>query len=73
MNLLGVLAHEKEIVGSSAYVDEFPEAMDLLARGRVRLDPLITDRVPLQDALARGLEALVRRETRHVKVLIKPS
>jgi (R,R)-butanediol dehydrogenase/meso-butanediol dehydrogenase/diacetyl reductase len=73
MNLLGVLAHEKEIVGSSAYVDEFPEAMDLLARGRVRLDPLITDRVPLQDALARGLEALVRRETPHVKVLIKPS
>ncbi|MBI4591079.1 MAG: alcohol dehydrogenase catalytic domain-containing protein, partial [Candidatus Rokubacteria bacterium] len=36
VNLLGLLAHEKEIVGSSAYVDEFAEAIALLARGRVR-------------------------------------
>ena len=72
-NLLGLLAHEKEIVGSSAYVDEFPEAIDLLAGGRVRIDPLVTARVSLGEALPRGLEALLRREEKHVKILVAPN
>jgi len=71
-NLLGLLAHEKEIVGSSAYVDEFPEAIGLLAAGRVRVDPLVTGRVGLEEALPRGLEALLRPEEQHVKILVEP-
>ena len=71
-NLLGLVAHEKEIVGSSAYVDEFPEAIDLLVEGRVRIDPLVTARVSLDEALPRGLEALLRREEKHVKILVAP-
>ncbi|MBI4590497.1 MAG: hypothetical protein HY725_16835 [Candidatus Rokubacteria bacterium] len=73
MNLLGLLAHEKEIVGSSAYVDEFAEAIALLARGRVRIAPLVTARVPLAEALPRGIEALLRREARPVKILVGPN
>ncbi len=72
VNLLLLLAHEKEIVGSSAYVREFPEAIELLARGRVRVAPLITDRVPLEHALDGALEALLRREETHVKILVTP-
>lgn len=72
-NLLGLLAHEKEIVGSSAYVDEFPEAIGLLQRRRVRIDRLVTARLPLADALPRGLQALLRREERHVKILVTPT
>lgn len=72
-SLLGLLAHEKEIVGSSAYVDEFPEAIDLLQQRRVRIDRLVTARLPLADALPRGLQALLRREERHVKILITPT
>jgi (R,R)-butanediol dehydrogenase/meso-butanediol dehydrogenase/diacetyl reductase len=72
-NLLGLLAHEKEIVGSSAYVDEFPEAIDLLASRRVRIDRLVTARVPLAEALPRGLEALLRPQEGHVKILIAPN
>lgn len=72
-NLLGLLTHEKEVVGSSAYVDEFPEAIRLLAGGRVRIDPLVTARVPLEDALSRGLEALLRREEGQVKILVTPN
>lgn len=70
VNALGLLAHEKEIIGSSAYVDEFPESLALLASGQVRVDPLITGRVPLARAVPDGLEALLRREDRHVKILI---
>lgn len=71
-NLLGLVAHEKEIVGSSAYVDEFPEAIDLLAAGRVRVEPLVTGRIELADTLPRGLEALLRPEAQHVKILVAP-
>ena len=71
-NLLGLLAHEKEIIGSSAYVDEFPEAIRLLADRRVRVEPLITATVPLADGVARGLEALLRREEAHIKILVVP-
>jgi (R,R)-butanediol dehydrogenase/meso-butanediol dehydrogenase/diacetyl reductase len=71
-NLLGLLAHEKEIIGSSAYVGEFPEAIRLLAERRVRVDSVVTTRVPLEDAVSRGLEALLRREEGHVKIMIEP-
>ncbi len=71
-NLLGLLAHEKEIIGSSAYVDEFPEAIRLLADRRVRVEPLITATVPLADGVARGLDALLRREEGHIKILVVP-
>jgi (R,R)-butanediol dehydrogenase/meso-butanediol dehydrogenase/diacetyl reductase len=73
VNLLQLLAHEKTIIGSSAYVDEFPEAIGLLAAGRVRAAPLVTGRVPLAEALAGGLEALRRPEAGHVKILVAPA
>ena len=72
-NALLIVAHEKEIIGSSAYVDEFPEAIDLLARGQVRTDSLVTARVPLERALADGIEALLRPDLGHVKILVSPA
>jgi (R,R)-butanediol dehydrogenase/meso-butanediol dehydrogenase/diacetyl reductase len=72
VNLLGLLAHEKEIVGSSAYTDEFPVAIALLVDGRVRIEPLVTATVPLEAVIPRGLEALRRREEAHVKIMVTP-
>jgi (R,R)-butanediol dehydrogenase / meso-butanediol dehydrogenase / diacetyl reductase len=72
VNLLVALAHEKEIVGSSAYVNEFPEAIALLAQRRVAVAPLVTARVPLERALEDGLQALARPDAGHVKVLVSP-
>jgi (R,R)-butanediol dehydrogenase/meso-butanediol dehydrogenase/diacetyl reductase len=72
VNLLALLAHEKEIVGSSAYTDEFPAAIALLVEGRVRIEPLVTATVPLEAAISRGLEALRRREEAHVKIMVTP-
>jgi (R,R)-butanediol dehydrogenase/meso-butanediol dehydrogenase/diacetyl reductase len=53
-------------------VDEFPEAIGLLATGRVRAEPLITGRVALERSVAEGLEALLRPDTAHVKILVTP-
>jgi threonine dehydrogenase-like Zn-dependent dehydrogenase len=72
VNLLLLLAHEKEVIGSSAYVDEFREALALLARGQVQVAPLVTARVPLAAAVTRGLDALLRREEGHIKILVTP-
>jgi (R,R)-butanediol dehydrogenase/meso-butanediol dehydrogenase/diacetyl reductase len=72
VNLLLLLAHEKELIGSSAYTDEFPEAIALLATRRVRVEPLVTARVPLARALPDGIEALMRPAEGHIKVLVTP-
>jgi (R,R)-butanediol dehydrogenase/meso-butanediol dehydrogenase/diacetyl reductase len=73
LNALQLLAHEKELIGSSAYVDEFPEAIDLLARGLVRVDRLVTARIPLERAVSDGLEALLKPDAAHVKILVVPA
>ncbi len=65
-------AHEKEIVGSSAYTDEFPEVLELLASGRVQGEPLVTDRIRLEQVESAGLRALIDEPARHVKILVRP-
>jgi len=65
-------AHEKEIVGSSAYTDEFPAALELLAKGKVRADRMISDRIPLDAAESRGLRALLEEPAAHLKILVQP-
>lgn len=72
VNALQLLAHEKAIVGSSAYVDEFPEAIALLATNGVHVEPLITGRVAVDRSVEDGLEALLQPETPHVKILVTP-
>ncbi len=65
-------AHEKEIIGSSAYTNEFPTALELLASGAVQSAPLITDRIALEDVEARGLRALLDAPQDHLKILVHP-
>jgi (R,R)-butanediol dehydrogenase/meso-butanediol dehydrogenase/diacetyl reductase len=73
LNALQLLAHEKEIVGSSAYVDEFPASLELLARGAVLADRLVTARVPLERTVTDGLEALLHPDAGHIKILVVPA
>jgi (R,R)-butanediol dehydrogenase/meso-butanediol dehydrogenase/diacetyl reductase len=65
-------AHEKEIIGSSAYTDEFPEAVRLLASGAVQGAPMVTDRIGLDEVERRGLRALLEEPGKHLKVLVHP-
>jgi threonine dehydrogenase-like Zn-dependent dehydrogenase len=65
-------AHEKEIIGSSAYTDEFPTALQLLASGAVRGALLITDRIRLAELEARGLRPLIEEPAKHLKILVQP-
>ena len=64
--------HEKEITFSSGYEDEFPAAISYLADGRVKVEELISERIPLEDLVEKGLEALLKEGEKHIKILVYP-
>jgi (R,R)-butanediol dehydrogenase/meso-butanediol dehydrogenase/diacetyl reductase len=49
---------------------DYIPAIELLSEGKVDFEPLITDRVPLQNTVDRGFEPLVNDPESHLKVLI---
>lgn len=67
-----VQAHEKELIGASAYTDEFPLALAMLADGRIRAAPLLGDRIALQEMEEKGLQSLLTDPDRNVKILVSP-
>ena len=64
--------HEKEITFSSGYENEFPAAIAYLADGRVRVEPLISDRIPLDDMVEKGMRLLTQEGEKHIKILVYP-
>jgi (R,R)-butanediol dehydrogenase / meso-butanediol dehydrogenase / diacetyl reductase len=64
--------HEKELTFSSGYENEFPAAIAYLADGRVRVETLISDRIQLDDIVAKGIQPLIEEGEKHIKVLVYP-
>jgi (R,R)-butanediol dehydrogenase/meso-butanediol dehydrogenase/diacetyl reductase len=64
--------HEKTITFSSGYQDEFPAAICLLADGRVQIDAMISDRIKLDELVAKGMRPLMEAADKHVKILVYP-
>jgi threonine dehydrogenase-like Zn-dependent dehydrogenase len=54
-------------------MDDYVRAIELLHERRIDFEPLVTDRVPLQDAVYRGFDALVADPEDHLKILIFPT
>lgn len=68
LDLANVLMRELRIIGSMAYPEEFPEVIEMLASGRIDIEPLVTHRFPLtrfSDALAQA-----RNTSEAIKVMI---
>lgn len=69
---------ERSIVGSIAYEggprsgEEFGMVIDMLEDGRLDPDPLITDRIDLDNIVDGGFEQLLDPESDQVKILVKP-
>ncbi|HZC34397.1 MAG TPA: L-idonate 5-dehydrogenase [Chthoniobacterales bacterium] len=61
-----LIARELELVGTFRFHDEFGQAVELLERGRIRVDVLITERLPLARA-QEGFELASDRQ-RAIKV-----
>jgi (R,R)-butanediol dehydrogenase / meso-butanediol dehydrogenase / diacetyl reductase len=63
---------EREIIGSLAYVDDFPRSISLIADHRIHAAPLITAKTSLDNAVEQGFDQLVTNKDQHIKILINP-
>jgi L-iditol 2-dehydrogenase len=66
-----VVSREIDVLGSCASSGEIPESIDLLARGLVDVDPIISLTAPLDDAPAL-FDRLYRGDATLMKVIIQP-
>jgi L-iditol 2-dehydrogenase len=71
VDLQAIVTRELTLGGSCASSGEYPVCLDVLARGRIRVDELITAVAPLEDGPA-WFERLYAREPGLMKVILKP-
>jgi L-iditol 2-dehydrogenase len=66
-----VVSRQIRLQGSCASSGEYPQAMELISNGKIRVGPLITAVAPLHDG-ARWFERLHSREPNLMKIVIDP-
>jgi L-iditol 2-dehydrogenase len=66
-----VVSRQIRLQGSCASSGEYPEAIELVSSGRIRVTPLITAVAPLSDGAA-WFERLHSREPNLMKIVIDP-
>jgi len=66
-----VVTREVKLLGSCASSGEYPACLELLARGMIRVDPLISAVAPLEEGAA-WFDRLHRREPNLMKVILQP-
>jgi (R,R)-butanediol dehydrogenase/meso-butanediol dehydrogenase/diacetyl reductase len=73
--MMDMLMGEKTVAASLSHVydTDFRVAVSLIERGRVRLDPIITDRIELPDVVERGFKTLLAEPDEHLKVIVFPN
>jgi L-iditol 2-dehydrogenase len=66
-----VVSRQIRLQGSCASSGEYPQAMELISNGKIRVTPLITAVAPLSDG-ARWFERLHSREPNLMKIVLDP-
>ena len=66
-----LVTRQIRLQGSCASAGEYPQAIDMVASGRIRVKPLITAVAPLEDG-PRWFERLYSREPNLLKVVLAP-
>jgi len=69
--LQAVVSRQIRLQGSAASAGEYPQAIDLIARGAVTVKPLITAVAPLEDG-AQWFTRLHNREANLMKIVLNP-
>lgn len=69
--LQAVVTRELTLLGSCASQGEYPACLELLARGAIQVEPLISARIPLAEAPL-WFDRLYAREPGLLKVLVEP-
>jgi L-iditol 2-dehydrogenase len=71
LSLQSVVTREIQVLGSCSSAGEYPACIDLLARGAIQVEPLISARVPLSEG-PDWLHRLYRKEPNLMKVILQP-
>jgi L-iditol 2-dehydrogenase len=66
-----VVTREVRLQGACASAGEYPVCLELMARGEVKVDPLISAVAPLEEGAA-WFDRLYRREPGLMKVVLRP-
>ncbi len=69
--LQAVVTRQIRLIGSCASAGEYPACIELMARGAIRVGPLISIRAPLE-AGAEWFDRLYNREPNLMKVILQP-
>jgi (R,R)-butanediol dehydrogenase/meso-butanediol dehydrogenase/diacetyl reductase len=73
VDIIDLAVGEKRVMGSIQHErdSDLRPALELVASGAVRPEPLITGEVPLDRVVSDGLKALAAPDRRHVKLLVR--
>ena len=69
--LQAVVTRQIALLGSCSSQGEYPACLELIAKGKIKLDPLISARAPLSEG-DRWFQRLSRREPNLMKVILEP-
>lgn len=74
-DFFALFIREKTIITSQGYSnDEFETAIAFISSGKVRVEPMTSARIALEDVLDEGFEALLGpRRSSHCKILVSPA
>jgi len=65
--------HEKTIITSQGYSDEFPIALSFLANGKINCDAMISTKIRLDEIIGKGFEEMVgEHKTERCRILVSP-
>lgn len=70
-NLQELVARELTFTGSYASSGEFRQGIDLVASGKINVEPLVSDVLPLQDGPA-AFDRLLKAEENLLKIVLEP-
>ena len=66
--------YERRIVGNLAYAPpDFDRTIELMAQGKLPAERVVTAEIPLQDVVELGFDELIRPDTQHAKIHIRPT
>jgi (R,R)-butanediol dehydrogenase/meso-butanediol dehydrogenase/diacetyl reductase len=69
-DLNDLVFNERELIGIMNNGGEFPQAIQLLADGRVDPTPMISNRISLEEVVTKGFEECVLNKRANVKVIV---
>ncbi len=66
--------YERRIQGNLAYAPpDFDRTLELMATGKLPAERIVTAEIPLEDVVELGFDELIRPDTRHAKIHIRPA